>query len=122
MALTSVRLTCGICGAAFNDLVPVSALQNESDRLRCAAIQLPVCSPCQSKAEFGVEACRVLVKAKQKLRATPSQLATDSLTNAEFEEVKKRFPHYVTDDDRPLGFPTLMRIIEDRIADDKPIT
>ena len=40
---------------------------------------------------------------------------TDSLTDAEFDEMKKRFPHHVTDDDRPLNFPTLLRLVEDRM-------
>jgi hypothetical protein len=44
------------------------------------------------------------------------------MTDAEFDEMKKRFPPYVTEDDRSLDVTTLLRLVEDRIADDKPVS
>lgn len=41
------------------------------------------------------------------------------LTDADFAELKQRFPQYVTDDDRALDFATLLRKVEDGSVDDR---
>ncbi len=49
----------------------------------------------------------------------PPTAAPLPIIDAEFHEIKRRFAGYVTDDDRKFSFSTLMRLIEERFAEDE---
>ena len=54
LALTSID--CGICGAAYRDLVPVAALSDGRQRALGAALALPACPACVAQAEASADA------------------------------------------------------------------
>lgn len=102
----------GCSGTPFDQDDGISGLQEKVlELLEAAGIPTEV----NDKIIKLISEAEIIVTSAEQVALTDSP----ALADAEFEELKKRFPSYVTDDDRALGFSTLMRIIEDRITEDE---